>query len=102
MQITIKNSRKAQVLQVLNNAKRRFLASGKQLKFKILNENPMDDVSNLEILPDEYAKFIIPRLEKFKSDSYSSDNSDNSDKDDEDKLRQSIQEILSQTFFKPL
>ena len=101
MQLTIKNSRKAQVLQVLNNAKRKFLETGKQLKFKILNENPMDDVCNIEILPDEFAKFIVPRLERFRAD-FSSTNSDGKPQKPnmEDKLRQTIQEILSKTIFK--
>lgn len=99
MELTIKNSRKAQVLQVLNNAKRKFLTSGKQLKFSIMNENPMDDVCNIEILPDEYAKFIVPKLEQFRGD-FSSINSDEktSTPNVEDKLRQAIQEILSDHF----
>lgn len=99
MQLTIKNSRKAQVLQVLNNAKRKFLTIGKQLSFKILNENPLDDVSNIEILPEEYAKIIVPKLEQFRAD-YSSTNSDVNKPNVEDKLRQAIQEVLSKTFFK--
>lgn len=101
MQLTIKNSRKAQVLQVLNNAKRKFLASGKQLNFKILNENPMDDVCNIEILPEEYAKFIVPKLEQFKAE-FSSTNSDGKPPiaNAEEKLRKAIQEVLSNHFTK--
>lgn len=100
MEITIKNSRKAQVLQVLNNAKRKFLLSGKQLKFKILNENPMDDVCNVEILPDEYAKYIVPKLEQFKSTFSSVNTKTTNEPNVEDKLRKAIQEILSETIFK--
>ena len=101
MIITIVNSRKAQVLQILNSAKNKFLTVGKQLNFKIMNENPLDDVSNIDITPDEIAKMLIPKLEKFKANSFSNtDTNMSNDSDVESKLRTAIQEILTKTLFK--
>ena len=102
MIITISNSRKAQALQILDSAKRKYLEIGTQISYKIMNENPLDSVSNIEILPDEIAKQLIPRLEKFKANVFS--NSDTNMKQPDTKaeanLRQAIQEILTKTYFK--
>ena len=101
MIITIVNSRKAQVLQILNSAKNKFLTVGKQLNYKLMNENPLDDVSNIDITPDEIARMLIPKLEKFKANNFSNNDTKMSDDTDaESKLRNAIQEILTKTFFK--
>jgi hypothetical protein len=101
MIITVVNSRKAQALQILDSAKRKYLEIGKQISYKIMNENPLDNVSNIEILPDDVAKQLIPRLSKFKSDVFSNGDTDNKpDTKAEANLRQAIQEILTKTYFK--
>ena len=101
MIITIVNSRKAQVLQILNSAKNKFLTVGKQLNYKLMNENPLDDVSNIDITPDDIAKILIPKLEKFKANNFSNNDTNmTKDTEEESKLRTAIQEILTKTLFK--
>jgi hypothetical protein len=102
MIITIVNSRKAQALQILDSAKRKYLEIGKQISYKIMNENPLDNVSNIEILPDDIANQLIPRLAKFKSDVFSNGDTNMKQPDTkaEANLRQAIQEILTKTYFK--
>jgi hypothetical protein len=101
MELTIQNKFKATVLQILNSVKSKYLTIGKQLKYTIKNENPLDDSFIISIEPDDIANVISPRLMKFKAS-----NTDSSDKpvpnEAEEKLRNVIREILNKNFKKPL
>jgi len=91
MQIKFQNKHKATVLQILNSIKSKYLKDGLQLSYKILNDNPLNNVFLMEIEPEDVARNIIPKLERFKATD-SSEPPINNEK--EDKLRELIREIL--------
>jgi hypothetical protein len=91
MQVTFQNKNKATVLQILNSIKSKYLKDGLQLSYKILNDNPLNNVFLMEIEPEDVAKNIIPKLERFK---VSGSNETPIENEKEDKLRELIREVL--------
>jgi len=96
---TFPNARKATILQILSKANRSFLEVGRQLNYKVLDSNPMNDTFNLEITPDDSAKLVVPSLSKYKQDfTKRSDNKDIS-LSDEPTAQQVIKEVLFKHIF---
>ena len=91
MQVKFQNKNKATVLQILNSIKSKYLKDGLQLSYKILNDNPLNNVFLMEIEPEDVARNVIPKLERFKATD-SSESPINNEK--ENKLRELIREIL--------
>ena len=71
---TFPNSIKATVLQVMGKYSRRFNSAGKELNFKVLDTNPVNDTFNLEITPEDSANMVSPLLTRFKTAPSSVDN----------------------------
>jgi hypothetical protein len=85
---TFPNPIKATVLQVMSKFSRRFSQAGRQLDYKVLDSNPVNNTFNLEITPDDSAKLVSPLLTKYKTDHSNSDN-----------LKSVIKETIIRTIF---
>lgn len=65
MEIAIYTKYKAQVLKSLAKADEKFQKAGKKLSYVIKDSNPLDDRCEVDVQPDQYAKYVQQYIAQF-------------------------------------